>query len=220
MTCSAIGSPSSTWPTIAAGSWTASAAPSASTNCTWAGPRCCWPPTRSRTCRWPSPWSRPTTRPHAAVPQEPQDLGPGPRGRGHRRLEPLPRRAGRVVARRRPNRRRSSAFSGRAPLGPFGLGGRVRRPARVGIFASPRPIRENIALNVDGTTRSSRQGGRRIGTTAEDETLALFASRVIPIESGTRPIPGPQLINPPDGECPRRPGGLRPLSCEPRQSIP
>ena len=52
----------STWPTIAAGSWTASAARCASTSCTWAATPCCWPPTRSRTCRWPSPWSPATTR--------------------------------------------------------------------------------------------------------------------------------------------------------------
>ena len=37
------------------------AAPSASMSCTWAGSRSCWPPTRSATCRWPSPWSAPMT---------------------------------------------------------------------------------------------------------------------------------------------------------------
>ena len=70
--------------------------------------------------------------PHAAVPPEPQDLGPGPRGRGHRRLEPLPRRAGRAVARRGPPavrlprhqghqqadpRRRAAAADGDGPAG-------------------------------------------------------------------------------------------------------
>ena len=70
--------------------------------------------------------------PHAAVPQEPQDLGLEPRGRGHRRLEPVPRRAGRAVARRGPPvvrlprhqghqqadpRRRAAAADGDEPAG-------------------------------------------------------------------------------------------------------
>ena len=48
------------------------------------------------------PGRRQRPGPHAAVPQEPQDLGLDAPGRGHRRLEPLPRRAGRAVARRGP----------------------------------------------------------------------------------------------------------------------
>ena len=47
-TASTNRSGSSTCPTIAVGSWTASAARSASTNFTWAATPCCWPPTRSR----------------------------------------------------------------------------------------------------------------------------------------------------------------------------
>ena len=38
--------------------------------------------------------------PHAAVPAEPQELGLDPRGRGDRRLEPVPGGAGRTVVRR------------------------------------------------------------------------------------------------------------------------
>ena len=61
-TCSTTTPGNSTWPSTAARSWSTSAARSASTNCTWAGSRCSWPPTRSPTCPWPSPWSTRTTR--------------------------------------------------------------------------------------------------------------------------------------------------------------
>ncbi len=62
-TTASIGrSDNSTSPNIAALCLNASAAPSASTSCTSVARLCCWRPTRSRTCRWPSPWSPAMTR--------------------------------------------------------------------------------------------------------------------------------------------------------------
>jgi hypothetical protein len=55
---------SSTWPRTVAGSWSTSAARSASTSCTWADSRCCWPPTRWPTCRCLRPGRQERPGPH------------------------------------------------------------------------------------------------------------------------------------------------------------
>ena len=65
--CLRGGSPGSTWHHIAGWSWRSSPERCASTSSTSDASPSCWPPTRSPTCRSPSPSSVATTRPTCAA---------------------------------------------------------------------------------------------------------------------------------------------------------
>ena len=154
------------------------------------------------------PGRRQRPGPHAAVPEEPQDLGPEPRGRGHRRLEPVPRRAGRAVARRGPPvvrlprhqghqqadpRRRAAAADGDGPAGQgraeeeAGPQGRPRPrppPARRGLTVKEKAHfvfkhRHLIVKRRENLTEAERDDlTRMLEYLPELATLRRFADRI------------------------------------------
>src|SRR5512147_2811020 len=145
------------------------------------------------------PGRRQRPGPHAAVPGEPQELGTGPRGRGDRRLEPVPHGAGRIVARRGPSAVRLSRHQGHQQADP-------RR--RAADADGDEPARQGRAQEEAGPQGGQVQGRRPPGHDGQGEGALRVQAPSPDREAAGGPHRGGARRLDPDAGVPARVGDL------------